>query len=185
MLPGPRLHWAPARPDPESPVPRPPLPSDVYRLRIPTEPRLSPDGRVAVVALTTAAPLHDGYRTALWLVPTTGGEPRRLTLGVRNGSPSALLAGRPDPRVPVGSASDRRTGAGPPDRGVRSRGRHPGPPAPARWWRGAPPDRPATRRGGLRVVAGWRLAGRHVVIARGDVRGGCAAAPAGNPPPRP
>ena len=64
-------------------MPRPPLPSDVYRLRIPTEPRLSPDGRVAVVALTTTAPLHDGYRTALWLVPTTGGEPRRLTLGVR------------------------------------------------------------------------------------------------------
>ena len=64
-------------------MPRPPLPSDVYRLRIPTEPRLSPDGRVAVVALTTTAPLHDGYRTALWLVPTTGGEPRRITLGVR------------------------------------------------------------------------------------------------------
>jgi dipeptidyl aminopeptidase/acylaminoacyl peptidase len=64
-------------------VPRPPLASDVHRLRIPTEPRLSPDGRFAVVALTTAAPRHDGYRTALWLVPTTGGEPRRLTLGIR------------------------------------------------------------------------------------------------------
>ena len=43
-----------------------------------------------------------------------------------------------------------------------------GPPAPARRWRGAPPDRPAARRDGVRVVAGWRLAGRHVVLARGD-----------------
>jgi dipeptidyl aminopeptidase/acylaminoacyl peptidase len=64
-------------------VPRPPTPVDFYRLRIPTEPRLSPDGRFAIVALTTTAPLHDGYRTALWLVPTTAGEPRRLTLGIR------------------------------------------------------------------------------------------------------
>jgi dipeptidyl aminopeptidase/acylaminoacyl peptidase len=64
-------------------VPRPPRPSDLYRLRIPTEPRLSPDGRLAVVSLTTTAPRHDGYRTALWLVPTNGDEPRRLTLGPR------------------------------------------------------------------------------------------------------
>jgi dipeptidyl aminopeptidase/acylaminoacyl peptidase len=65
-------------------VPRPLRPSDLYSLRIATEPRLSPDGRLAVVALTTAAPRHDGYRTSLWLVPTNGEEPRRLTLGVRN-----------------------------------------------------------------------------------------------------
>ena len=63
-------------------MPRPPRPSDLYSLRIATEPRLSPDGRLAVVALTAAAPRHDGYRTSLWLVPTNGEEPRRLTLGV-------------------------------------------------------------------------------------------------------
>ena len=62
---------------------RPPRPSDLYRVRIATEPRLSPDGRLAVVALTTSAPRHDGYRTALWLLPTNGDEPRRLTLGLR------------------------------------------------------------------------------------------------------
>jgi len=37
-------------------VPRPPRPDDLYRLRIATEPRLSPDGRHAVVTLQTAAP---------------------------------------------------------------------------------------------------------------------------------
>jgi hypothetical protein len=42
-------------------VPRPLRSSDLYRLRIPTEPRLSPDGRLAIVALTTSAPRHDGW----------------------------------------------------------------------------------------------------------------------------
>jgi dipeptidyl aminopeptidase/acylaminoacyl peptidase len=53
-------------------------------MRIATEPRLSPDGRFAIVALTTSAPRRDGYRTALWLVPANGEEPRRLTLGLRS-----------------------------------------------------------------------------------------------------
>ena len=46
-------------------MPRSPRPADLYRMRIATEPRLSPDGRFAIVALTTSAPRRDGYRTAL------------------------------------------------------------------------------------------------------------------------
>ena len=66
-------------------MPRPPRPDDLYRLRIATEPRLSPDGRHAVVTLQTVAPGFDGYRHALWLVPTEGREnPRQLTLGARH-----------------------------------------------------------------------------------------------------
>ncbi|HEU5204477.1 MAG TPA: S9 family peptidase [Candidatus Limnocylindrales bacterium] len=65
-------------------MPRSPRPADLYRVRIATEPRLSPDGRFAIVALTTSAPRRDGYRTALWLVPTNGEEPRQLTLGLRS-----------------------------------------------------------------------------------------------------
>jgi dipeptidyl aminopeptidase/acylaminoacyl peptidase len=68
-------------------VPRPPRPEDLYRLRIATEPRLSPDGRWAVVTLQTVAPTYDGYRQALWLVPTdpvADGDPRQLTIGSRN-----------------------------------------------------------------------------------------------------
>jgi len=51
---------------------RSPRPEDLYRLRVATEPRLSPDGRWAVVTLQTVAPGYDGYRTALWIVPTDG-----------------------------------------------------------------------------------------------------------------
>ena len=66
-------------------MPRPPRPDDLYRLRIPTGPRLSPDGRTVVVTLQTVAPTYDGYRSALWLVATEpdGPAPRRLTLGAR------------------------------------------------------------------------------------------------------
>ena len=67
-------------------MPRPPRPDDLYRLRIATEPRLSPDGRWVVVTLQTVAPTFDGYRTALWLVATDedGPPPRQLTLGTRH-----------------------------------------------------------------------------------------------------
>jgi dipeptidyl aminopeptidase/acylaminoacyl peptidase len=68
-------------------MPRPPRPDDLYRLRIATEPRISPDGRWAVVTLQTVAPTYDGYRQALWLVPTdptADREPRQLTIGARN-----------------------------------------------------------------------------------------------------
>jgi dipeptidyl aminopeptidase/acylaminoacyl peptidase len=65
-------------------LPRPPRPDDLYRLRIATEPRLSPDGTRAVVTLQTVAPGFDAYRQALWLVPTDGSAPpRQLTLGAR------------------------------------------------------------------------------------------------------
>ena len=66
-------------------MPRAPRPDDLFRLRIATEPRLSPDGSVAVVTVQTVAPGYDGYRRALWLVPTDGSRPPRpLTLGARH-----------------------------------------------------------------------------------------------------
>jgi len=77
----------------------------MYRLRIPTEPRLSPDGSLAVITLTTVAPTFDGYRTALWAVPTDGGEPRRLTIGARHDRHPRFS---PDGRM-LAFLSDRRT----------------------------------------------------------------------------
>ena len=66
-------------------MPRPPRPDDLYRLRVAAEPRLSPDGRHAVVALQTVARGFDGYRDALWIVPTDGSAgPRQLTLGAKH-----------------------------------------------------------------------------------------------------
>lgn len=73
------------RANPEDPVPRPPRPEDVYRLRVPTEPRLSPDGRLAVATVRVAAPTRDAYRSAIWAVGLDDGAvARRLTLGARN-----------------------------------------------------------------------------------------------------
>ncbi len=86
-------------------MPRPPRPDDLYRLRIATEPRLSPDGRHAVVTLQTVAPGFDGYRHALWLVPTEGREkPRQLTLGARHDRQPRFS---PDGRI-LAFISDRR-----------------------------------------------------------------------------
>jgi len=66
-------------------VTRPFRPDDLYRFRIPTDPRLSPDGSLAVVTVQTVAAGKDGYRHALWAVPTDGGAPaRQLTIGSKH-----------------------------------------------------------------------------------------------------
>ncbi|HET7026636.1 MAG TPA: S9 family peptidase [Candidatus Limnocylindrales bacterium] len=66
-------------------MPRPPQPEDVYRFRVPSDPRLSPDGGRVVFTIQTAAPAFDGYRHAIWTVPAGGStEARALTLGAKN-----------------------------------------------------------------------------------------------------
>ncbi len=80
-------------------------PADLYRLRIPTDPRLSPDGTLALVTLQTSAPRGDGYRHAVWLVPLEGtGGPRQLTIGSQHDR-SARFS--PDGQT-VAFISDRR-----------------------------------------------------------------------------
>jgi dipeptidyl aminopeptidase/acylaminoacyl peptidase len=88
-------------------VPRPPRPDDLYRLRVATEPRLSPDGRWVVMTVQTVAPGYDGYRSALWLVPTDpdrDGGPSQLTLGAKHDSHPRFA---PDGRT-LAFLSDRR-----------------------------------------------------------------------------
>jgi dipeptidyl aminopeptidase/acylaminoacyl peptidase len=63
---------------------RPFRPEDLYRLRVATEPRLSPDGSQVAFSLQTVSPGKDGYRHAIWAVDTDGGGPRRLTIGARH-----------------------------------------------------------------------------------------------------
>ena len=66
-------------------MPRAPRPDDLYRLRVATEPRLSPDGALAAITVQTVAPGFDGYRHAIWLVATDGsGSARQVTLGSRH-----------------------------------------------------------------------------------------------------
>jgi dipeptidyl aminopeptidase/acylaminoacyl peptidase len=87
-------------------VPRSLVPDDLYKLRIPTDPRVSPDGRHALVTLQTSAPKGDGYRHAIWIVPLDpdGGASRQLTIGARNDSHGRWS---PDGRT-IAFLSDRR-----------------------------------------------------------------------------
>ena len=68
-------------------MPRPARPEDLYRLRIPFDPSLSPDGRMVAFSVRTTAPGSDAYRTAIWAASADGsGDARRLTIGARNDS---------------------------------------------------------------------------------------------------
>jgi dipeptidyl aminopeptidase/acylaminoacyl peptidase len=80
-------------------------PEDLYRFRVATEPRLSPDGRLAVLTIQTVAASHDGYRHALWLVDVDGdGQPRQVTLGMKHDRGARFS---PDGRT-LAFVSDRR-----------------------------------------------------------------------------
>jgi dipeptidyl aminopeptidase/acylaminoacyl peptidase len=86
-------------------MPRPARPDDLYRLAIPTDPRLSPDGTRVAFAVKRSAPGRDGYRTAVWMASLDGsGDARRLTLGAR-ADRSARFS--PDGRT-LAFISDRR-----------------------------------------------------------------------------
>ena len=66
-------------------MPKKPAAADLASLRVPTDLRLSPDGRFACFVVKAPAPDLAGYRTALWIVPIDGSEdPRPLTLGANH-----------------------------------------------------------------------------------------------------
>jgi len=54
---------------------------DVFRFRLPTDARLSPDGERVVFGVQRADRDANKYYTNLWLVPAAGGEPRPFTQG--------------------------------------------------------------------------------------------------------
>jgi dipeptidyl aminopeptidase/acylaminoacyl peptidase len=88
------------------PMPRPPRPDDLTRFRIPTDPRLSPDGTQIAFVVKTSAPRQDGYRHAIWLVPADGSRPaRQVTLGAKN---DRVPRFSPDGQT-LAFLSDRRT----------------------------------------------------------------------------
>ncbi|MDP5182473.1 S9 family peptidase [Blastococcus sp. BMG 814] len=70
-------------------------PSDLALLRTPGAPTVSPDGRIAVVAVRWPDPGADGYRSQLWAVPTDGSAPARpLTTGRHDTDPCFSPDGR-------------------------------------------------------------------------------------------
>ena len=60
---------------------------DLLRLHWIADPQISPDG--TRIAFTRVSVDHDAddYRTQVWVIPTTGGEPRPLTQGGRDRQP--------------------------------------------------------------------------------------------------
>ncbi len=67
---------------------RPVTIEDLRRFRVVGEPALAPDGRTVAVAVTTIAPDDEGkqgYRSAIWSVPTAegDGEPVQMTAGTK------------------------------------------------------------------------------------------------------
>ena len=87
-------------------MPRPAQPDDLYRLQVPTDPQLAPDGRRVAFTVTRSAVGKDGYRTAVWLAPADGSAPaRRLTYGPRSDAHPRFA---PDGRT-LAFLSDRRT----------------------------------------------------------------------------
>src|SRR5688572_26504739 len=70
-------------------------PTDLALLRTPGVPTVSPDGRIAVVAVTRLDLEADEYRSQLWAVPTDGSAPARpLTEGHRDTAPAFSPDGR-------------------------------------------------------------------------------------------
>src|SRR4051812_24019827 len=70
-------------------------PIDLALLRTPGVPTVSPDGRMAVVAVTRPDLDADEYRSQLWAVPTDGSASARpITTGARDSAPAFSPDGR-------------------------------------------------------------------------------------------
>lgn len=62
-------------------------PDDLWSMVVPSQPCVSPNGRQIAYVLTTADRDSDGYRSSIWAVATSGGSPRRLTVGPSDTAP--------------------------------------------------------------------------------------------------
>ncbi len=63
------------------PTPTTLQPEDLFKIEFVDALTLSPDGSRTVYTIRTIDAEKDGYQSHLWMVPTAGGEPRRLTHG--------------------------------------------------------------------------------------------------------
>jgi dipeptidyl aminopeptidase/acylaminoacyl peptidase len=66
---------------------RPIADTDLYSFQWVANPRISPEGSRIVYTHVTVNQKHDGYDTALWIIPSAGGVARQLTSGPRDSSP--------------------------------------------------------------------------------------------------
>ena len=73
---------------------RPIAETDIYSFQWIANPQISPDGSRIVYTHVTVNQKHDGYETALWIIPASGGTARQLTAGPRDSSPRWSPDGR-------------------------------------------------------------------------------------------
>jgi len=66
---------------------RPIAETDLYSFQWIANPRISPDGSRIVYTHVNVNQKHDGYETALWIIPSSGGPARQLTSGPHDSSP--------------------------------------------------------------------------------------------------
>ncbi|MHB8339953.1 MAG: TolB family protein, partial [Mycobacteriales bacterium] len=66
---------------------------DLYRIPLPSDPQLAPDGSSVAYVRTVADRETDGYRSEIWLA-SVGDPPRRLTTGPADGAPRWSPDGR-------------------------------------------------------------------------------------------
>lgn len=67
---------------------------DIYGYPVPSDPQISPDGSLVAFVVTTANRATDERETAVWVVPSAGGELQQLTPGPADGSPRFSPDGR-------------------------------------------------------------------------------------------
>src|SRR5579871_1836979 len=73
---------------------RPITETDIYSFRWIASPRISPDGSRIVYTHVNVNKKHDGYETALWMIPFERGEARQITSGPHDSSPQWSPDGR-------------------------------------------------------------------------------------------
>src|SRR4030081_2990806 len=61
--------------------------TDLYAFQWIASPQITADGSQIVYVHVAVNSKHDGYETALWIIPSSGGPARQLTSGPRDSSP--------------------------------------------------------------------------------------------------
>src|SRR5579884_3820670 len=59
---------------------------DLYSIKFLSRPRISPNGQHVAYVVTTIDEYRHEYRSAIWMAPTAGGEPKLFTTGSANAS---------------------------------------------------------------------------------------------------